>query len=325
MRSPLSILVLLLELFFLFNLLSANGLISLKLNILALLFHVKVDHPIELLLIVLIVSSNQKTLSTSCGSGCTIHIIGLGLVVFPTSHATNRSDTYILIQEVLISEVIEEGGQVDHGAIFFIDSLIFIVNYVLLDLLDHSIGNSLKNSNHSLRYIALTSNVFLELLINLLSDPASPTDNLIIHKLNPLVQIFSLLALLSQYSHFVVEGLQLGADDCARASLFAGVVVVSDLHLKLVKLIAPVLILATKVINLALVIANCHKQLRVSLLSRQEFVHYLLHVGEASACTDLLESIFNFLSAFHLSLHLLLEELRPHLLYHEVFLHFKFV
>jgi hypothetical protein len=202
-----SILVLLLEFFFFFNLLFADSFVPLKLNILALLLHVKVNHPVELLLIILTIASDQKTLSScSCGSR-TIIIVGLGLIIISTSHATNWADTYILIQEVLVSEVIEEGCQVDHWAIFFIDSLIIIVDNVLLDLLDNSIGYSLKHNGHRLSPFTLSSNIFLELLVNLLGDPASPPNNLIVDKLYTLVQILSLLTLLLQPSDLVIENL----------------------------------------------------------------------------------------------------------------------
>jgi hypothetical protein len=87
----------------------------------------------------------------------------------------------------LVSEVIKEGSQVDHWAVFFIDSLIFIIDNVLLDLLDDSIGYPLKHTYHRLCAFRLSSNIFLELLVNLLSDSSSPANNLIVYKLDTLV------------------------------------------------------------------------------------------------------------------------------------------
>ena len=51
----------------------------------------------------------------------------------------------------------------------------------------------------------------------------------------------------------------------------------------------------------------------------------LLHIGEASAGTDLLEGIFYLVGALHLTLHFTLQELRPKLLGKVVFLHFELI
>jgi hypothetical protein len=112
--------------------------------------------------------------------------------------------------------------------------LIIIVDNVLLDLLDNSIRYSLKHNCHRLSPFTLCTNIFLELLVNLLSDSASPPNNLIVNKLHTLVQILSLLTLLLQPSDFVIENLQLRADDGTWARLLAGIVVICYLHLQLV-------------------------------------------------------------------------------------------
>jgi len=91
------------------------------------------------------------------------------------------------------------------------------------------------------------------------------------------------------------------------------------------QLLSPVFVLTTQVIDLALVVTYSHEQLRVGLLSREELVNYLLHIGKTSTRSNLLEGIFDFISAFHLTLHLFLQELRPHLLDHVVLLHLKLV
>ena len=88
------------------------------------------------------------------------------------------------------------------------------------------------------------------------------------------------------------------------------------------ELLSPVLILASQVINLALVVTDSHEQMRVGMLTGEEFVNDFLHIGQTCRGTDLLESLLDLLCPLHLLLHLLLEELAPHLLDHVVFLHF---
>ena len=85
------------------------------------------------------------------------------------------------------------------------------------------------------------------------------------------------------------------------------------------------LILSPKVVYLPFIVRDSHQQLRVGLLSRQELVHDLLNIGQASGCADLLKSVLDLKSSLHLPLHLLLKELTPHLLHHVVLLHLQLV
>ena len=54
-------------------------------------------------------------------------------------------------------------------------------------------------------------------------------------------------------------------------------------------------------------------------------MHDLLHVREARGSPDLLERVLDLEGPLHLALHLLLEELTPHLLDHVVLLHLELV
>ena len=188
--------------------LSANGFIPLEFDVLSLFLHVEVDHPVELLFVVLSIAAHKQALSCGCSCGTAIHVVCLSLVVFAPSHPADWAHTYVLVEEILVSEIVEEGCQVDHWAILLVNSVVFVINNVVLDLLNHCISNLLKDCDECFGSISLcTADALLELLIDFLSDSSSPSDDLVIDQLDAFVQVLSLLALLPQYCDLVVEGL----------------------------------------------------------------------------------------------------------------------
>ena len=197
--------LLLFSLFFLDGLL-ANKLFSLELDVLSLLLHVQIDHLVELLFVigrVHVPAEHQRFTA--------ILIVSLGLIqVSPTSCLSRYgSDSDILVQEVLISEVIQESCQVNHGPLTVLihTQVILSVDHVVLNLLYHGISDLLENAREYLVMIfafELWRDCLSELLIHLLSNSTGPADHLIIYQLNPLVQVLSLLALLFQSIDLVV-------------------------------------------------------------------------------------------------------------------------
>lgn len=85
------------------------------------------------------------------------------------------------------------------------------------------------------------------------------------------------------------------------------------------------LVLSSQIVNFAFIVTDCHEQLTVCLFTSQELMDDLLHISQASARSDFLERIFNFISALHLLFHLFLQKGAPHFLDHVVLLHFQFV
>ena len=63
----------------------------------------------------------------------------------------------------------------------------------------------------------------------------------------------------------------------------------------------------------------------VGLLTGEELVDNLLNISKPSACPDLLEGIFYFVGPLHLTVHLPLHELRPHLLNHKALQHLQLI
>lgn len=91
------------------------------------------------------------------------------------------------------------------------------------------------------------------------------------------------------------------------------------INLQLVQNIIFLLIFLLQVVQFFLIFAHSLKQLGIGLLSSQEFVNDFLNVTVACGGSYLLESVFDDEGLFHFFLHLFLEELTPHLLYHKVF------
>lgn len=80
------------------------------------------------------------------------------------------------------------------------------------------------------------------------------------------------------------------------------------------ELLTFVVIFTSQLIKLFLVVTYGSQKLSISLLSGQEFSNHLLNVSIAGRSSDLLECFLKIMELFHLTFHLLFEELAPQLL-----------
>lgn len=122
--------------------------------------------------------------------------------------------------------------------------------------------------------------------------------DLVIHKLHFLVYLLHFLQQFLLLNNLLVQFANLRGESFLLFPV--------SMHLEFVQLLSPVLVLLTQVVDLPLVLAHSHQQLRVRLLSRQELVHNFLHVRETSAGFDSLESVLHFESPLHFLFHLFL-------------------
>jgi len=79
------------------------------------------------------------------------------------------------------------------------------------------------------------------------------------------------------------------------------------------------------VVKFLLILADSLQKLRVGGLTREELLHDLLDIGEASLGANLLESSLDFVRPRHLLVHLRLQEGTPELLSQEVLIHLQLV
>jgi hypothetical protein len=75
-----------------------------------------------------------------------------------------------------------------------------------------------------------------------------------------------------------------------------------------------VVIFKSQLIKLFLVVTYCGQKLGVSLLSGQELGNHFLNISITSRSSDFLERFLKIMELFHLTFHLLFEELAPQLL-----------
>jgi hypothetical protein len=73
-----------------------------------------------------------------------------------------------------------------------------------------------------------------------------------------------------------------------------------------VKLLLLKVVFTAKVVQVLFIFGDGRQELGVGLFSSEELCHHLLHIGIASTCSNLLESLFKIMEFIHLFLHLLL-------------------
>lgn len=274
-----------------------------------MLFHVDVDHLVELLLVLsLINAAHQHALDRVVN----IVALGLGLFMVHAGDAAYRPDSDVLCQELFSGEIVHEVLSSDIALLFFV-----FFNYNLFKLFEDSYLNLFKDKRESL-VVLKCLDIFIELLVDLLDDSAGPTKNLVVNQPNFLVKLLSLLLLFPKLSEFLINGSDLWIDE---RFLFFTI----ELDLQIVESLSPRVVLLAKVVDLSLVVTDCHKQLGIRVLASEELVNDFLDVREPGSCPDFLECVFYILSSFHFFLHLSLEKGTPESLHHEVLLHFEFI
>jgi len=188
--------------------------------------------------------------------------------------------------------------------------LIIFLKKNLLQLLTNGIHDLCESESH--RLVGELTNVLVELLINFLRDTGRPGGNLVICKLDFLVDLLGLLVKFKILFVLLVKLSQLGS----KLGLSLGVSLVLILvlvvvHLEFLQLLTPVLVVLPKFVDFGFVFAYRLEKLGVGLFACQEQVHDFLHVGVSSGGSNLLECAFDFKSPIHLPFHLGLHEGAP--------------
>ena len=231
----------------------------------------------------------------------TLELVSL-LFVGTTGHTRNWSDSDVLSEEVLSRKVVHKVLRSDEAAIFFV-----LLDLEGLKLLADSLGNFLEQI--SKRLLANVSrDVLSELLIDLSDYLRAPAADLIVDEVDLAAELVGGLFILRVTKDLLVEGLDLGRVRLVLVIAFLAelLILVVVLHLQVVQLRCERLVVATKLVRLALVLADGGKELRVGLLTSQELGDDLVHVGVASLGFDLLESILDVTVPVHLGAHLFL-------------------
>ena len=173
----------------------------LSLDILALLFHVDVDHLVELLLVFRAVRVHQHALDRVVSA---VVGVGLGLVLVATSDARDRAHSDVLGEELLSGEVIHEVLGRNEAAVFLV-----LLHDDVFQLLDDGRSNLLEDEAEGL-VVLEGLDVLVELHVDLLHDARRPALNLVVDKLHFLVDLLRLVQLLAVLGEFLVNGVDLG-------------------------------------------------------------------------------------------------------------------
>lgn len=189
---------------------------------------------------------------------------------------------------------------------------------VLVVLLEDDSLKLLANGDHDLveaerhRLVSELTDVLGELPVNFLSDTGSPGSDLIVGKLDLLVDLFGLFIFLLVLVVLPVQlselrG-QLGFTLSVDLVLLLVLVVV---HLELLELLTPLLVVHAELVDFSFVFGNVLKERGVSLFTGQEKVDDFLNIRVAGSSSNLLESTLDFEGTVHLTLHLSFHEGTP--------------
>lgn len=222
-------------------------------------------------------------------------------------HTRNRTDTNVLIDEIIGREVNE--------CIVGLD-WILISSFTKLSQLTNCDGL------HSLKYfdeivgLLLQTRVVSE-RVELAVDSSGPTGHLIIHNVDLLEFLLELIVITSLpcdcllHLQYVLV-LELGI------TFLSGCCVGLRVDLEVMEPVSEHLVVFLQDVDLLVTVVNILKQVGVGLLTGQEFLHKLLDVSYSSGRLDILESGVNLSRIRHLLLHLLPHESVPQLLDVEV-------
>jgi hypothetical protein len=133
----------------------------------------------------------------------------------------------------------------------------------------------LKLERH--RFILVSADVLIELLVELLDNSRAPALHLIVHKLHLLRDLFRCVRLLPILNQFLLKRIEFWREGRPRLLSLCRLAL-RLLDLKLVEFLAPMLIIDAECIDLLFVLTDCLQQARVDRLTMQELGHDLLHV-----------------------------------------------
>ena len=165
-------------------------------------------------------------------------------------------------------------------------------------------------------------NVLPELLVDLADHPVQPVLHIGVGEFDLFAHLDRLVVEFLRGLDLDVELVDLRVGGAATLNLDVGLLV---LHLQLVQFFRHLLVLVPQHVQLLLIIRHSLKQLTVGRLPREELLNDLLHIGEASLRSDLLESLLNLRSTGHLFVHFRLQKSAPELLCEEILIHFELI
>ena len=243
----------------------------------------------------------------------------LSLSVVFVSIPLVRLHTDVLSKELFGSEIVHEVLACDETTLF-----VSVFEQDLVESLDHGLHDLLEAEVHRLLLLVVRTDILSELLINLFDDPGEPVTHVGVGQFNLLAYLDRFLVKLLRSLDPDVELVDLGVGETTLLD-FDTDLLVSVVHLQLMKLLCDRLVLMTKTVEFFFVIADGLKQLRVGSLSCEELGDDLLDVREASLSSDLLEGLLDLRGPRHLFIHLGLQKGTPELLGKEILVHLKLV
>ena len=231
-------------------------------------------------------------------AACTcLSVLSLGVISTITVVALVLN-TDVLVEELLSGKVVHEVLRSDEATVF-----ISIFEQDLVKTFDDGLHDLLEAEVHCLFLLVVGTNIFAELLVNLLNDAVQPVTHVSVSQFNFFVHLDSLVVELLRRLDLDVQLVDLWVSRATSLN-FKVSLLVRVLHLQLVELLSHLLILTTKSIEFLLILAHCVQQLRVSRLTSEELLHDLLHIRKTCLGSNLLESLFDFSSSSHLFVHL---------------------
>ena len=165
-------------------------------------------------------------------------------------------------------------------------------------------------------------NVLPELLVDLADHPVQPVLHIGVREFDLFAHLDRLVVEFLGGLDLNVELVDLRVGGAATLNLDVGLLV---LHLQLVQFLRHLLVLMPQHVQLLLIIRHSLKQLTVGGLPREELLNDLLHIGEASLRSDLLESLLDLRCTGHLFVHFRLQKSAPELLCEEILIHFELI
>ena len=273
----------------------------------------------KLVLVVVLVDVVPEGVVARNSGRARLAVLSLVVVLAGAFGTLGGFDADVLVEEFFRGEVVHEVLARDEAAL-----LIGVLEHDLIQSLDQGLQHLLEAEAHRLLLLAVGPNFLPELLVNLLDDSAEPVADVLVSQLDLLVHVRCLLVQFLRRLDLDVQVVNLGVRRAAIGHLAVGVLV-GILHLQLVQLLSDTFVLPPQIVQLVLVVTHRLQQLRVSLLAREELLHDLLDVGEASLRPNLLEGLLDLGSVIHFLVHLDLEESAPELLSEEVLVHLELV
>lgn len=167
------------------------------------------------------------------------------------------------------------------------------------ELLADGLSDLLEAKCHGL--VLIRADVLVELLVNLVDDASAPRFDLLVYQLDLPVYCLVLALLTGLLRDLDIQLVQVRVLGLAASLDFHSAAV---FDLQIVKLNAPLVVRSPKSVDLVFVVSDLAQQLCISLFSGEEPVDDILDVGQASGCSDCLESLFDVRRAFHLLFHL---------------------